>query len=177
MFPVVLVRGCQDKGRILMPPGARSLHIAQRTGGQIHLAVAAPDKEEVRPVWSDRWQELERLKVVVQTGVGLETCKEFNKRIRGDNGVLRQAYTATTAQCFRSDVATLMMLVTRDSQKAALALALTPGSAQMAVGPPPLPTDISATGWLSAPGAEGVAGVAAGNSERQRPVDTALQPP
>jgi pyruvate/2-oxoglutarate dehydrogenase complex dihydrolipoamide dehydrogenase (E3) component len=47
---------------------------ARRTGGQIHLAVAAPDKEEVRPVWSDRWQELERLKVVVQTGVDADTA-------------------------------------------------------------------------------------------------------
>lgn len=41
----------------------------QRTGGQMHLAVAAPDKEEVRPVWTDRWQQVEALGVPVRTGV------------------------------------------------------------------------------------------------------------
>lgn len=46
----------------------------QRTGGQIHLAVAAPDKEEVRPIWSDRWRELERLNVVVHTGVDADAA-------------------------------------------------------------------------------------------------------
>jgi pyruvate/2-oxoglutarate dehydrogenase complex dihydrolipoamide dehydrogenase (E3) component len=40
-----------------------------RPGGQIHLAVMAPDKEEVRPVWSGRWQELEELGVPVKYGV------------------------------------------------------------------------------------------------------------
>lgn len=42
---------------------------AQRTGGQIYLAVAAPDKEEVRPVWTDRWQQIEALGVPVRTSV------------------------------------------------------------------------------------------------------------
>ncbi len=42
---------------------------AARPGGQIHLAVAAPDKTEVWPVWTDRWQEIERLAVPVRTGV------------------------------------------------------------------------------------------------------------
>ena len=50
---------------------------SDRPGGQIHLAVAAPDKEEVRPVWTDRWQQLERLQVPVRTGVEADA-----KRIR-----------------------------------------------------------------------------------------------
>lgn len=42
---------------------------AARPGGQMPLAVAAPDKYEVEPVWSYRWQELETLRVPVKTGV------------------------------------------------------------------------------------------------------------
>jgi 2,4-dienoyl-CoA reductase-like NADH-dependent reductase (Old Yellow Enzyme family)/thioredoxin reductase len=50
-----------------------------RVGGQIYLAVAAPDKEEVRAVWEDRWQELTRLKVTVRTGVDADAqrIREF----------------------------------------------------------------------------------------------------
>lgn len=36
-----------------------------RPGGQIHLAVAAPDKEEVRPVWTYRWDQAVALGVPV----------------------------------------------------------------------------------------------------------------
>ena len=42
---------------------------AARPGGQIHLAVAAPDKEEVRPVWSWRWDQAMALGVPVRCGV------------------------------------------------------------------------------------------------------------
>lgn len=42
---------------------------SDRPGGQIHLAVAAPDKGEVSPVWQDRWQQIERLQVPVRIGV------------------------------------------------------------------------------------------------------------
>jgi NADPH-dependent 2,4-dienoyl-CoA reductase/sulfur reductase-like enzyme len=38
-------------------------------GGQIHLAVAAPDKEEVRPAWSTRWREVQDLNVPVRYNV------------------------------------------------------------------------------------------------------------
>lgn len=41
---------------------------ADRPGGQMHLAVAAPDKEEVRPVWTNRWEQLPALGVRVRTG-------------------------------------------------------------------------------------------------------------
>jgi 2,4-dienoyl-CoA reductase-like NADH-dependent reductase (Old Yellow Enzyme family) len=40
-----------------------------RLGGQIDLATAAPDKKEVQPAWSYRWQELKSLGVPVRTGV------------------------------------------------------------------------------------------------------------
>ena len=40
---------------------------AARTGGQMPLAIAAPDKREVEPVWSYRWQELRALGVPVRT--------------------------------------------------------------------------------------------------------------
>jgi dimethylglycine catabolism A len=42
---------------------------AARTGGQMPLAIAAPDKREVEPVWSYRWQEVQTLRVPVRTGV------------------------------------------------------------------------------------------------------------
>jgi len=42
---------------------------AARAGGQIHLAVAAPDKEEVRPAWSWRWDQVQALGVPVRYGV------------------------------------------------------------------------------------------------------------
>ncbi|MEJ8838170.1 NAD(P)/FAD-dependent oxidoreductase [Ramlibacter sp. AN1133] len=48
---------------------------SERVGGQIHLAVAAPDKEEVRPVWEDRWQELQQLQVPVRTGVDADAAR------------------------------------------------------------------------------------------------------
>jgi 2,4-dienoyl-CoA reductase-like NADH-dependent reductase (Old Yellow Enzyme family)/NADPH-dependent 2,4-dienoyl-CoA reductase/sulfur reductase-like enzyme len=38
-------------------------------GGQIHLAVAAPDKDEVRPAWSTRWREVQDLGVPVKYNV------------------------------------------------------------------------------------------------------------
>lgn len=40
-----------------------------RVGGQIHLAVAAPDKTEVQPVWDYRWNALMEMKVSVRTGI------------------------------------------------------------------------------------------------------------
>jgi NADPH-dependent 2,4-dienoyl-CoA reductase/sulfur reductase-like enzyme len=42
---------------------------AARPGGQIHLAVAAPDKEEVRPLWTWRWDQAMALGVRVRCGV------------------------------------------------------------------------------------------------------------
>jgi 2,4-dienoyl-CoA reductase-like NADH-dependent reductase (Old Yellow Enzyme family)/thioredoxin reductase len=42
---------------------------ADRPGGQMHLAVAAPDKREVEPVWTYRWQEVRQLGVRVTTGI------------------------------------------------------------------------------------------------------------
>lgn len=42
---------------------------ANRPGGQIHLAVAAPDKEEVWPVWTYRWEMIQRLGVPVHLNV------------------------------------------------------------------------------------------------------------
>jgi 2,4-dienoyl-CoA reductase-like NADH-dependent reductase (Old Yellow Enzyme family)/thioredoxin reductase len=38
-----------------------------RPGGQMHLAVAAPDKREVEPVWTYRWDEVQALGVPVRT--------------------------------------------------------------------------------------------------------------
>lgn len=53
---------------------------AARTGGQVHLAVAAPDKREVEPVWSGRWDEIVSLGVRVRTGVEADAgmIREFN---------------------------------------------------------------------------------------------------
>jgi len=41
----------------------------ERVGGQMQLAIAAPDKREVEPVWSYRSQQVQALGVIVRTGV------------------------------------------------------------------------------------------------------------
>jgi 2,4-dienoyl-CoA reductase-like NADH-dependent reductase (Old Yellow Enzyme family)/thioredoxin reductase len=40
-----------------------------RPGGQMPLAMAAPDKPEVEPVWTYRWQTAQQLDIPVRTGV------------------------------------------------------------------------------------------------------------
>ncbi|RZL92364.1 MAG: hypothetical protein EOP82_10350 [Variovorax sp.] len=45
------------------------------TGGQMHLAVAAPDKMEVQPVWDYRWDELKELGVPVRTGIDADEAR------------------------------------------------------------------------------------------------------
>jgi thioredoxin reductase len=42
---------------------------AERPGGQIYAAIAAPDKREVEPVWTYRWEEVQRFNVPVRTRV------------------------------------------------------------------------------------------------------------
>jgi 2,4-dienoyl-CoA reductase-like NADH-dependent reductase (Old Yellow Enzyme family)/thioredoxin reductase len=42
---------------------------ASRVGGQIHLAIAAPDKGEVEAAWTYPWQQLQALGVPVKTSV------------------------------------------------------------------------------------------------------------
>lgn len=42
---------------------------SDRVGGQIHLAVAAPHKQEVASVWEYRWQEIGQLGVPVKTSI------------------------------------------------------------------------------------------------------------
>ena len=53
---------------------------AARVGGQIHLAVAAPDKTEVQPVWDYRWSQLMEMKVPVRCEIDAdaEKIKAFN---------------------------------------------------------------------------------------------------
>ena len=50
-----------------------------RPGGQMHLALVAPDKLEVEPVWSYRWQEVQSLGVPVRTGVtaSIDSIREY----------------------------------------------------------------------------------------------------
>jgi NADPH-dependent 2,4-dienoyl-CoA reductase/sulfur reductase-like enzyme len=52
---------------------------AQRAGGQMPLAVAAPDKEDVAGVWTYRVEEIERLKVPLKLGVKItaEALRKF----------------------------------------------------------------------------------------------------
>jgi 2,4-dienoyl-CoA reductase-like NADH-dependent reductase (Old Yellow Enzyme family)/thioredoxin reductase len=52
---------------------------AHRPGGQMPLATAAPDKREVEPIWSYRWQEVSALGVVVRTNttVTAESVRAF----------------------------------------------------------------------------------------------------
>ena len=51
---------------------ARGHHVevweqAAVAGGQMPLAMAAPDKREVEPVWTYRWQQVQALGVPVRT--------------------------------------------------------------------------------------------------------------
>lgn len=48
---------------------------AARPGGQLHLAVAAPDKEEIRPVWTYRWEQAQALGVRLRCGVDADAAK------------------------------------------------------------------------------------------------------
>jgi len=41
-------------------------------GGQMPLALASPDKQEVEPVWGYRWKTIQRLNVPVRTGMTTE---------------------------------------------------------------------------------------------------------
>ncbi|OGA46064.1 MAG: hypothetical protein A3G24_14515 [Betaproteobacteria bacterium RIFCSPLOWO2_12_FULL_62_13] len=52
---------------------------ASRPGGQMHLAVAAPDKLEVEPIWSYRWEEIQEIGVAVRMGVAatVESIRAF----------------------------------------------------------------------------------------------------
>lgn len=45
--------------------------VAERAGGQVPLALAAPDKEDVAGVWTYRIEEIGRLNVPVRLGVGI----------------------------------------------------------------------------------------------------------
>jgi dimethylglycine catabolism A len=47
---------------------------ADRPGGQMHLAVAAPDKEEVRPVWTYRWDQAQSLGVTLRCSVQVDAA-------------------------------------------------------------------------------------------------------
>ncbi|MFH1603281.1 MAG: FAD-dependent oxidoreductase, partial [Pseudomonadota bacterium] len=46
-----------------------------RVGGQMPMAVVAPDKKEVQPVWDYRWAELAEMKVPVRTGVDADAAR------------------------------------------------------------------------------------------------------
>lgn len=59
---------------------------AREPGGQIHLAVAAPDKEEVRPLWTWRWDQAMALGVRVRCGV--EATPEAIRAFAPDHVVL-----------------------------------------------------------------------------------------
>ena len=50
------------------------LEKSARVGGQIHLAVAAPDKTEVQPVWDYRWSQLMEMKVPVRCGIDADAA-------------------------------------------------------------------------------------------------------
>jgi dimethylglycine catabolism A len=71
----VLVLGAGVAGmEVARIAAARGHHVevwerAERPGGQMHLAVAAPDKQEVWPVWTYRWDQAMALGVRVRTGM------------------------------------------------------------------------------------------------------------
>ncbi|MDB5812504.1 MAG: hypothetical protein JWN94_4626 [Betaproteobacteria bacterium] len=59
---------------------ARGHHVevwerAAKASGQMPLAMAAPDKREVEPVWTYRWQQIESLGVPVRFSIDASTAK------------------------------------------------------------------------------------------------------
>lgn len=66
-----------------------------RLGGQIHLAIAAPDKREVEPVWSDRLREVQELGVPIRTNVTVTT--EMIRKFRPDLVVVATGATPRAA--------------------------------------------------------------------------------
>ena len=82
---------------------------ADRVGGQIHLAVAAPDKTEVQPVWDYRWSQLMDMKVPVKCGIDAdaEKFKAFNPDfvVVATGSVPREAPLDTSA--LASDITTM----------------------------------------------------------------------
>jgi 2,4-dienoyl-CoA reductase-like NADH-dependent reductase (Old Yellow Enzyme family) len=84
LFPERKVAGARRKRVLVLGAGVTGLEAARvlagrghevevwersdRAGGQMPLAMAAPDKSEVEPVWSYRWQEAQALGVPVRTG-------------------------------------------------------------------------------------------------------------
>jgi dimethylglycine catabolism A len=55
---------------------------SDRPGGQVHLAIVAPDKKEVVPAWAYRWREASQLGVPVRNGV--EATSEAIRRFAPD---------------------------------------------------------------------------------------------
>ena len=55
---------------------------ADRPGGQMHLAVAAPDKREVEPVWSYRWQEVQSFGVPGQNRRDCDLSTRYASTLR-----------------------------------------------------------------------------------------------
>jgi len=85
LFPGRRVPAAQRKRVLILGAGVTGIEAARvlasrghavevweksaRVGGQMRLATAAPDKREVEPVWSYRWQQVQALGVTVRTGV------------------------------------------------------------------------------------------------------------
>jgi 2,4-dienoyl-CoA reductase-like NADH-dependent reductase (Old Yellow Enzyme family)/thioredoxin reductase len=85
LFPGRRVPAAQRKRVLILGAGVTGIEAARvlasrghavevweksaRVGGQMPLATAAPDKREVEPVWSYRWQQVQALGVTVRTGV------------------------------------------------------------------------------------------------------------
>jgi thioredoxin reductase len=73
----VLVLGAGVAGMEVARIAAARGHVVEvwekavRPGGQMHLAVAAPDKQEVWPVWTYRWDQAMALGVTVRTDVAV----------------------------------------------------------------------------------------------------------
>ena len=71
----VLILGAGISGVEAARVAAGSGHVVEiwersnRVGGQVHLATAAPHKEEARSAWTYRWQEIQALGIPVRIGV------------------------------------------------------------------------------------------------------------
>lgn len=107
----------------------------------------------------------------VLDGIATDTCKQVNLKTRGDNGVLRKAYTALTSQCYGTTTDALTVVVTkdRDSLSSALGAEKVSGSS--------LPTQAQAAEWLALPLESSSQALQGGSQQPENPVTPPAPPP
>lgn len=93
---------------------------------------------------------------VLESAVNTELCQEVNRKVRGDNGILKRARTTLTAQCFGDAASSLTVVVTRNPAQ------LVGPLAEPKVKTASIPSDGASPDWFVSPGSEVSGGAPAG---------------